>query len=575
MPIFRREPDKGYLDTMLWVPKSQVNVDGLKSALTFTFFEKNAIRVLTLFQEREHHILVPREFWKVSDLPFPVYDCRPTGYEAVNIESKITLDLKNPTKTIQRDAVNAILNSSGGILQLSCGLGKTVVALEVAARMKVPTLIVVDNSQLMEQWKKEIELHLNIPDGVGLIQGATFDWKKPVVLATYQTLSQKAHLITPEIRRYFGLIIPDEAHHISAPLFSRVADMFYGMRLGLTATPVRDDGLHVVCDFHVGRVIYKNLSQELVPKIYFFWTGLSLDMGDKQTLQKVCDKNGELHLSKIGGYFATWKERLDLILNEVLNATSQGRKVLVMSNSVDELVNLLGMWMGATYLYTDIPYPTAQEVGLVSPPIQISTEGHFSEYGKLAKKHKQIQEILKTPGINPVKLENLTHEKNHIEYRFDCHKTWEKCEAEYRKRQREYLKQLLGIPSNAGLMIYKVKPAERSRMLKEKRVVFAIAKYGKEGLDSQDLDTIFACEPMKSKNTLQQFMGRVLRRKPGKKQPIVVFFEDDIGPYIGMCKALRSHLRHWSHEEGGPFQYEMIGHPRNQNRSSPWTQSTV
>jgi superfamily II DNA or RNA helicase len=106
--------------------------------------------------------------------------------------------------------------------------------------------------------------------------------------------------------------------------------------------------------------------------------------------------------------------------------------------------------------------------------------------------------------------------------------------------------------------------------------VFAVSKYGREGLDSPDLDTIITCEPMSSHNSLQQFMGRVLRKKEGKHRPVIVFLEDDIGPMMGMCNTLRRHLREWAVDEGGPYHYENIGHPTSfRRKGQSWTKSSM
>jgi hypothetical protein len=72
-----RDPHTGFLDTNLWVPKAYVNVEGVRRALTFEFFERKTMNVLTLYKETEHHIIVPREFWQPQDFQFAVVDCRP------------------------------------------------------------------------------------------------------------------------------------------------------------------------------------------------------------------------------------------------------------------------------------------------------------------------------------------------------------------------------------------------------------------------------------------------------------------------------------------------------------------
>lgn len=900
MRLLRRDPNLGYVDSLLWVPKAHINVEGTKAALTFPVNDKRKVRFLTLYQETPDHLIVPREFWDPKDLPFPVLDGRPRSFPEADIRSSIVLDAQTPSETTQRDAVRAMRESRGGILQLACGKGKaqpvttpvltprgwvplgslqvgdqvigsngkptevlgvypqgtlpvfevtmedgtstkccaqhlwftqtpsdrrkesegevrtltqiretlrtragaqhaiprtaavefehappvyspwllgaylgdgnsgiyagqkrlqlhkeseafhrkvwkhldeegsrysvvkdprsknsttnvlfqdsrpalwdalekygligvgskekfipkeylhasveerwallnglldsdgsvlrtarsfstsspqlfegfvelarslgirvtcerrqtyfthngkrrpgapswraylshdiwgkgrynrkqyiqsvlpageaecvcirvaaedhlyvtenyivthnTVCALELAAQERVPTIIIVDNTHLLGQWKGEIEKFLTIPGGMGIIGDGQFDWKKPLVISTYQTLAQRAAEFPQEARHWFGLAIWDEAHHMAAPTWARTADLFYGKRIGLTATPERVDGTHVIYDFHIGKVLYKDLTQELKPSIYFYWTGLEVDPQDPLVREKVCDVNGELHTSMLSSYFGEWQQRLDLIIEEVKKAERQQRKVLVLSYSIAELVNMFCMWSGAKSLYTQIPYPTEKDVGEKVPPAQVDPKS----LRRLFARKKEIEALLAkaTPQqVHPLKLQHAE-----VCNRIKAHDVWEKCELEYARRQRAFLKKALeDNKSNAGLMIGSIKVEERMKMLRNKQIVFAIMKYGREGLDEKSIDTVFVCEPMSQKNSLQQLMGRALRKKPGKKTPVIVFFEDNIGPMMGMCQNLRGHLRSWPIEEGGPFHYDLVGHPRKGTRTT-------
>lgn len=575
-----RDPDKGYLDSVLWVPKKHVNLEGTKRALSFMFTDdRGGVTTLELWKETRDHLLLPREFWEAGDLPFPVVDTRPREFEKIDFKSKIILDFLHPDKTTQRDALASLLSSRGGILQLACGKGKTIVALEFASRLQVPTLVIVGDTQLLDQWRNTIlgsagrnaALGLT-PDQVGLIQANKFDWKKPIVLATFQTLANLASSIPEEVRRWFGLIIWDEAHHIAAPTFARSADLFYGYRLGLTATPTRDDGLHVIYDFHLGKVIHKDLIQELRPRITFLWTGFSIDMHDHEVRSRACDKNGELHNSRIATYFGQWKARLQFILNEVKKFRMDGRKVLVLSNSIDELVNLLAMWTRDPDLFTDIPRPTAQDVGETEPPVALDAKTE----GLLKRQQGQLFGMLRDPLLNPMKREHLNERLRNVQKRLKAHEVWGKVENELRKREKQYLAKLLDKVVDAGLMIADVPAKQRTEMLRTKDVIFAITKYGREGLDEDTLDTILVLEPMSSRNGLQQVMGRILRKRAGKKEPHLVFLEDDIGPLMHMCKKLRRHLRDWPTDEGGPYDYELVGHPLLERRkASPWMRSSM
>ena len=445
----------------------------------------------------------------------------------------------------------------------------TVVALDFIARKKVPTLIVVDTTQLIEQWLTSINMFLNIPDGVGMMGDGEFRWHHPVVVATYHTLAARAATLPEEIRRWFGMIIWDEAHHVAAPTFARSADLFFGHRFGLTATPDRSDGQHVIYNFHIGRVLFKDLTQKLKPKIFFKWTGLSLDPQDSYVQIETRDKNGELHIGKTAVFFGQWRERLRAVLSEVQLAVSQDRKIIVLSQSVDEAVNLLALWNGRSDndLYTDVPKPTERDVGETIMPAMLSTESKIS----LVKKLAELRNLLKDPALNPIKRQTFEEKVKNIRFRLDQDRVSKKIEALRRKKQKAYLKELLAMPSTGGLMIYKVEASARTAMLRSKQVTFAIMKYGKEGLDEPALDTVIVSTPISDRNTLQQIMGRPSREKEGKKGPIVVFLEDNVGPMIGMCVKLRSHLKGWAIEEGGPYSYELIDNPATTNRRQSWS----
>ena len=884
LSLIPRLPGVGYLDASLWAPKSKINADGVKNALTFALPERGGVRVFALWKETTHHLIVPREFWKPADMDFPVIDCRHATYAHVPVTSRITLDhlpdargVLQPTgKTVQRDALHALLGARGGLLQLACGVGKTVVALEYIARTQVPTLIVMDNAQLLGQWAKELERHLDVPGGVGLIQGPTFDWKKGVVLSTYQTLALRADTFPEEARRWFGTIIWDECfvagtlvdgrpietlrvgdrirslnhrtgrlerrpitriyasaaktllrlvtsggasfvvtprhpfytqrgyvpaqelthedflyhasqasspsplrvvpgtydgcqevaegqtqegcpdllrqgaraggtygalvedhgrdqpkvclgaddteqphaarthtrkdgslsseegsspadtgrersaaeypaeattgfsglagrvcgadpgekgfgpiyplqagpgasaslggdrgrwpfpcklpgararcqegdfppftrvdrlevleqgdldqlremypenlvynlevdgnynyfvndflvhncHHVAAPTFSRTADLFEGTRIGLSATPTRSDGLHVIYDAHIGGVLFKHLKQELKPRIYFKWTGLAIDKDDALIRKMTEDKNGELHIGKIAAWLGRWPARLDMIITLVKDARAEGRKVLVLSQSIDELVNLYALWQGKSP-YTDLPTPTANDLGETLTPQELSPAQSRTLHKRLA----MARALMNDTSQHALKRQHARDGVAAFERTLQAHDVWKKLDTLQQKQQRAYVKELVALPSDAGLMIYQVDPKLRAEMLATKNVIFAVMKYGREGLDSPSLDTSILCEPMSSRNALQQFLGRILRHKEGKKSPVAVILEDDIGPMIGMCHNLRRHLRDWPPEEGGPFPYENVDHPTSfKKQGKLWTKNSL
>lgn len=434
----------------------------------------------------------------------------------------------------------------------------TVIALHVMAKMSVPALIIVDNNNLMSQWAAEIQRHLDVPGGVGQIQGDVFAWKHPIVLSTYQTLASRAETFPEEVRRWFGVVIWDECHHSSAPIFCRSVNLFYGFRLGLSATPDRTDGTQIVYTSHMGGVLYKNLKQELIPRLQFIWTGLTLDLQDPQVRQAVVDKNGEVHLSKLSVHLGKCRERLEKIISMVRRHEAAGRKTMVLSNTVGELVNLLALYNKKKELYTDIPIPTPADFDSDLIPLVVSGKART----RMEMELKRAKLALHDPNLNSAKRAHIkTRLIPHIETRIKQHELAKNIEKELLRRQRTYIKDLIRETSDAGLMVAKVPTETRMEMLRSKKTVFTIYRYGLEGLDDAELDTIIAAEPMTSKNAIQQFVGRILRKREREKFPLVQFLEDNIGPYIGMCKIIRRTLREWPIDEGGPYKYELVDHP--------------
>lgn len=569
MKLIRRDPSKGYLDRLLWVPRQFINVTATQSALSFLFTDgyTGKQEVLYLWEETDFHLGVPRAFWEPGTLMFDVVDCRPRSYEYIDFKSRIKLDHRPSPRNgktvllptgdnVQRLSIQALNEAMGGVLQLACGKGKTVVALENIAREKVPALIVLDNTNLLHQWEDDIREFLDVPGGVGFLMSGKDDWAgRGIVLATYQTLYARAQKFSEEFKRRWGAVYFDEGHHVNAPTYSISVSLFYGKRFSLTATPERDDGQHIIADFHIGRVLHKDLKPTMIPTIVFKWTGLELNILDPSVASAVMDVNQEIHMSKVKSYFGQWRDRMWMLMQNAIDAMQAGRKVLLLSDSVNEVVNLMTMWTRGPHarLITDIPYPTPAELGETLVPLPL-------EKKEADKLKKRITKAWKTGGQanNPRYINDALYEWQ----RFLVHR---KLENEYKSRRRAFVKKLINEPSTAGLMTYGVPPKQRQKFLDDRQVVFAITKYGKEGLDCPDLDTILVSSLFSSRNPLQQLMGRPTRPQADKRQPLIVFFVDHVGQCIGMAEKLQKHLRNWPHEEGGPYKFELLDYPRTKS----------
>jgi superfamily II DNA or RNA helicase len=349
----KRDPDKGYFGRQLWLPKKHINTRSVKSGLEFPIMDDRGMSYMQLWCEDQDHIIVPREFITrdhYKDLPFPIVSVQPLSYPQVEFKSNIVLDFKEPNKTTQRDAFADMETAQCGILNLSCGAGKTALALHYIAKKKVPALVIVNNTTLIDQWQDRIQEFLHVPGGVGTIQGPpeTWDWQgRGICVAMIHSLALRSAEVPLEMARYFGLVIYDEVHHLSAPLFSQTAPLFFGERHGLTATNNREDGLEVIYQYHVGEAYHCNLMQDMRPRIYFQQCPVSIDTRDPAVIKEVYDKAGKLNIPKLRNYLGSLPEVNDFIAEKLRAPIAMGRKILVLSHSVGQLRNLNEMFEDA------------------------------------------------------------------------------------------------------------------------------------------------------------------------------------------------------------------------------------
>lgn len=338
-----------YKSTWLWLPKSKVNVAGIRGACTAISEDHRGNTNSTAFySEWEHHILVPREFVPLDALPKPAVDLSLQG-EPVNFTSSVKL------RANQVPAWDALKKADAGILNLGCGLGKTVLALHKAAVRGRATIAIMNQGGLLDQWRKEAQEFLGLgPQEIGLIRQNKFEWNRPFVIASIQTLARRLQegKISWPMRSRFGTVIYDEVHHLSAPHFVQTAPLFPCVRLGLSATPHRNDGLEVVYMAHIGNIFYSDLSHAQDPKVFFVKTKAYVSMDDSRVL----DCAGEFNTSKMRTFLAENYDRNKQILEHVAKASGHGRRVLVLSHSRPHVEILAAAVPGSGLITGGVPY---------------------------------------------------------------------------------------------------------------------------------------------------------------------------------------------------------------------------
>lgn len=359
--LVAREPDKAYVSDMLWLPKKLIPQQAIKEGLQYWDVEGKQAILRKLWEETEHHLVCPREYIKVaqySQFGFPFVDLTPREFPESGIYVK-----NEPRDDAQRKAFEALKQSSGGILNLACGMGKTFLALKHASIVGRPLLVVVHNSYLFDQWMNgAIPEHVELPpkEKVGVIQGNRFDWERPITVAMIQSLASRFEKgdIPPEFRRHFGMVVYDEVHHLSAPVFVQTAPLVTGLRYGLTATEKRADGFDFIYKYHLGETFYTDLIQKLIPRIYFQLTPVYVDL----KCDEIRDVKGELNIGKLRTFVGTQDASNAFRAKCIQEALDQGRKILAVSHSKEQLIRLHEMFPGSGLVVRETPVEERSEI---------------------------------------------------------------------------------------------------------------------------------------------------------------------------------------------------------------------
>lgn len=228
----------------------------------------------------------------------------------------------------QEAALEGMLEHDTGILCAPTAFGKTVTAAALIARRGVNTLVLVHRTELLQQWKEQLQAFLGLDKAtVGSIGGGKAKPTGIIDVAVMQSLSRQGE-VSEQVKSY-GQIIVDECHHLSAFSFEAILKAAGAKYvLGLTATPVRRDGQQPIIFMQCGPIRHTATRPESAPAdlvVMPQWLSLPIVMREGSGIQdvflQVCSDT----------------ERTAKIVAEIEAAFDQGRKILVLTERTDHL----------------------------------------------------------------------------------------------------------------------------------------------------------------------------------------------------------------------------------------------
>ncbi|MCS7097424.1 MAG: DEAD/DEAH box helicase family protein [Candidatus Methanomethyliaceae archaeon] len=148
-------------------------------------------------------------------------------------------------------------NGCWGTICIATAGGKTFIGLKAIEVLRKSTIILAPTLALIDQWMERLEKILGI--NAGILGGGKADIKW-VTVSTYDS----AYIRAEELGDKFELLIADEAHHIFAPAYCHIAEIFAApYRMGLTSTLHRSDMRHLDAPRLIGGVVYEATHDDL------------------------------------------------------------------------------------------------------------------------------------------------------------------------------------------------------------------------------------------------------------------------------------------------------------------------
>ena len=193
----------------------------------------------------------------------------------------------------QKQAVKAALKGlrsrlKRALVVMATGLGKTFTSAFIAKDFRAKrTLFLVHNNFILEHALDEFRQVFGEKTMMTTYNGMSKNGasEASIVFATWQTMGKS---LKEWARNHFDLIIVDEAHHTEADTYKPVVEYFTGPKLGITATPDREDEADIRSVFGqevINITLEEAIARGWLPRIeYHVITDESLD---ENMLQKI------------------------------------------------------------------------------------------------------------------------------------------------------------------------------------------------------------------------------------------------------------------------------------------------
>jgi superfamily II DNA or RNA helicase len=315
--------------------KSLLNV---KPYVPSVFVKPQYVTRYPVYKEDQEFMYVPKHFG------IQTFGPPKTSLRTITKQDGSRWEFNGIIRESQEEAIKSFLSPEArdGIISLQTGGGKTVCALFIASKLQVPTIILVHNTFLRDQWIERIRKFLPAAR-IGTVQGDKLDIKdKDICVAMLQSISMKDY--PQNTFEKFGFLIVDECHHIASESFSQaIPKLTCQHMLGLSATPDRKDKLMYVINWFLGPILYKSdnldkFDEKVRVEVHEF------EPNDEEYDSIIYNAQGVMFTSLMINKVVEFKPRNNLLVELILDVVEEPeRQILVLSDRVDHLTTLFDL----------------------------------------------------------------------------------------------------------------------------------------------------------------------------------------------------------------------------------------
>ncbi len=312
-------------------------------------------RIISCADEDQDFLVLPRgcteavaELLNEYNVPYALEDRRNEG-------RPINATFTGALRPEQEPAAEALLREDTGVLSATTAFGKTVIGAYLIGKRRVNTLILVNSTALLSQWREALEKFLTINESlpvepkkrgrkklrrlIGQLGGGKDTRGGIIDVALMQSLFEGDEREVKPLVQDYDMVIADECHHIAAFTFEKVMRAVRARYVyGLSATPVRKDGHQPIIFMQCGPVRYivdakseaqkRTFSHFVIPR--FTRTRLPAISGIQDAYAGIVENDA----------------RNDFILSDALLTISEGRTPILLTERKEHAAALANRLAG-------------------------------------------------------------------------------------------------------------------------------------------------------------------------------------------------------------------------------------